>query len=133
MLNKYEIQEFIDACCQILGIKSVPYSDNETFSFGEFCTRTRTIMINQTDLLTKGYNVYEIIAHECIHAKQFDDKRLRVNFRSRFIIFDGEKYSESKLGLMSYKDRPWEKEANDLMSEVATIAYTLLADKKNVA
>lgn len=44
MLTRYEIQEFIDACCQVLGIRSVPYSERRTFGCGEFCTLTRVIM-----------------------------------------------------------------------------------------
>lgn len=133
MLNKYEIQEFIDACCQVLSIRSVPYSESSTLGGGEFCTRTRTIMIDQTDLLANGYDVYITIAHECIHAKQFDDNRLSVDFSDKFILFDGEKYSKFELGMMSYKDRPWEKEANELMVEVAMKAHELLANRKNAA
>ena len=33
---------------------------------------------------------------------------------------------------MPYNDRPWEREANELMSEVAMKARELLANKKNV-
>lgn len=133
MLNKYEIQEFIDACCQVLGIRSVPYSERMTFGGGEFCPQTRTIKINQIDLQSKGYDVYNTIAHECIHAKQVDDNRLRVDFSDIFIVFDGEKYNQFKLGMMPYNERPWEKEANELMAEVAMKAHTLLSNEKNVA
>lgn len=133
MLNKYKIQEFIDACCQVLGIKSVPYSDRMTYGGGEFCTLTRTIMIDQDSLKTRGYDVYDTIAHECIHAKQFDDDRLMVDYDARIIVFDGEKYSQFKLGMMQYTDRPWEKEANGLMREVAMKACELLVSRKKAA
>lgn len=133
MLNRYEIQEFIDACCQVLGIRSVPYSERMTWGGGEFCALTRTIMINQPDLQSKGYEVYSTIAHECIHAKQYDDGRLSVDYNAGIIVFDGEIYNKIKLGMMSYVNRPWEREANELMSEVATKARELLANKKNVA
>ena len=90
-------------------------------------------MINKIVLLFEGHNIHETIAHECVHAKQFDDNRLRVDFSEGFIMFNGEKYSQFKLGLMPYNDRPWEREANELMSEVAMKARELLANKKNVA
>lgn len=73
--------------------------------------------------LEKSYNLIvrderpklNVICHECVHLKQYEDGRLSIDPETGCAIWEGEHFSNHT----NYVKRPWEREAFDMDFKVA--------------
>ena len=130
----YEIEKLINFCLGYLRIPEVDiyvmYNDSILDRFSSKDIEIEALLYKNP--IKSSYNLYvrknlsnikNVICHEMIHLKQYEDNRLYLDYKTGIFTWEGEEYKD-----IPYFERKWEKEAFSKERKLIK-AYKLSAKK----